>query len=122
METVLAVDDSDTMRRAVAMSLEAANYRVILAKDGFEALAKFKEHGNVALVVTDTIMPRLDGVELITRIREQNEEIPILLLANGANDEHCEKAVAAGANAWLAKPFAPDRVVEAVHQLLGRGV
>lgn len=118
MQTVLAVDDSETMRQMVRMTLQAGSYNVILASDGEEALNKFMNTTGVDLVVTDINMPKLDGLGLIKAIRAQNQDVPILALTTESEDAMRKKGAEAGANGWMTKPFKPEQFIEVVKRII----
>ncbi len=118
MQTVLAVDDSETMRQMVKMTLQTGSYNVILACDGEEALNTFMSTTGVDLVVTDINMPKLDGLGLIRAIRERNQDVPILALTTESEDNMRRKGAEAGANGWLTKPFKPAQFIEVVKRII----
>jgi two-component system chemotaxis response regulator CheY len=119
-KTVLAVDDSVSMRQMVTFTLQRAGYQVIQAGDGVEALAKAKVRP-VNLVLTDQNMPKMDGLTLIASLRRLQEYrgTPILVLTTESSDEMKAKGRAAGATGWLVKPFDPKRLVEVVRKVIG---
>ena len=118
MATILAVDDSETMRQMVKMTLQAGNYEVGLASDGEEGLSKFMSSTNVDLVITDINMPKMDGIGLIKEIRSRNATIPILALTTESEDTMRKKGAEAGANGWMVKPFKPAQFIDIVRQIL----
>jgi two-component system chemotaxis response regulator CheY len=115
-KTILAVDDSSSLRQMVAFSLKAAGYNVIEAVDGQDGLDKARD-----LVLTDQNMPRMDGLSLIKLLRELPDyaKTPILMLTTESSDEMKQKGRAAGANGWLVKPFDPQRLIEVVKKVIG---
>lgn len=119
-KTILAVDDSSSLRQMVAFSLKAAGYNVIEAVDGQDGLDKARQQA-VDLVLTDQNMPRMDGLQLIKLLREFPEyaKTPILMLTTESSDEMKQKGRAAGANGWLVKPFDPQRLIEVVKKVIG---
>ena len=119
-KTILAVDDSSSLRQMVAFSLKAAGYQVVEAVDGQDGLEKAKLQ-TVDLVLTDQNMPRMDGLTLIKLLREQPAyaKVPILMLTTESSDEMKSKGRAAGANGWLEKPFDPPRLIEVVKKVIG---
>src|SRR6218665_3134100 len=112
-KTILAVDDCSSLRQMVAFSLKAAGYQVVEAVDGQDGLDKAKLQ-NVDLVLTDQNMPRMDGLQLIKLLRElpSYAKTPILMLTTESSDEMKAKGRAAGANAWLVKPFDPPPPIQ----------
>ncbi|MCL4170558.1 UNVERIFIED_CONTAM: hypothetical protein GTU68_062047 [Idotea baltica] len=119
-KTILAVDDSGSLRQMVAFSLKAAGYEVVSAVDGQDGLDKAKEK-TVDLVLTDQNMPVMDGLTLITNLRglASYQKVPILMLTTESSDEMKAKGKAAGANGWLVKPFDPKRLIEVVQKVIG---
>lgn len=119
-KTILAVDDSGSLRQMVAFSLKAAGYDVVSAVDGQDGLDKAKEK-TVDLVLTDQNMPIMDGLTLITNLRglASYQKVPILMLTTESSDEMKAKGKAAGANGWLVKPFDPKRLIEVVQKVIG---
>lgn len=119
-KTILAVDDSASIREMVSFTLREAGYRVIEAVDGQDGLEKAKAH-LVNLVLTDQNMPRMDGLTLIRSLRAMPDyrTAPILMLTTEAGAEMKSKGKAAGATGWLVKPFDPFRLIDVVKKVLG---
>jgi two-component system chemotaxis response regulator CheY len=119
-KTILAVDDSGSLRQMVVFSLKAAGYQVTEAVDGVEGLEKAKSQ-DFDLVLTDQNMPRMDGLTLIKSLRalDRYQRIPILMLTTESGDAMKAQGKAAGANGWLVKPFDPARLTEVVKKVIG---
>lgn len=119
-KTILAVDDSGSLRQMVVFSLKAAGYQVTEAVDGQDGLEKARQH-IFDLVLTDQNMPRMDGLALIRALRKMTtyQKIPILMLTTESSDDMKAKGRAAGANGWLVKPFDPQRLTEVVKKVIG---
>ena len=119
-KTILAVDDSSSLRQMVAFSLKAAGYNVVEAVDGQDGLDQAKLQA-VDLVLTDQNMPRMDGLALIKTLRTlpTYAKTPILMLTTESSVEMKAKGRAAGANGWLVKPFDPQRLIEVVKKVIG---
>jgi two-component system chemotaxis response regulator CheY len=119
-KTILAVDDSGSLRQMVAFSLKAAGYQVIEAVDGQDGLEKARLQV-VDLVLTDQNMPRMDGLTLIKSLRGLStyQRVPILMLTTESSDDMKAKGRAAGANGWLVKPFDPQKLTEVVKKVIG---
>jgi len=119
-KTVLAVDDSASIRQMVAFTLKSAGYDVVEAVDGEDGLAKAKST-NVNLVLTDQNMPKMDGLTLIKSLRSmpQYKAAPILVLTTESSDQMKAQGKAAGATGWLVKPFDPPRLLEVVKKVIG---
>jgi two-component system chemotaxis response regulator CheY len=119
-KTILAVDDSGSLRKMVTLSLETAGYNVVQAVDGQDGLDKAKEK-TVDMVLTDQNMPIMDGLTLIKSLRSLStyQKVPILMLTTESSDEMKALGKAAGANGWLVKPFDPKRLIEVVKKVIG---
>lgn len=119
MYTILAVDDSPSMRKMVAFTLTSAGYQVIEAVDGIDALQK-AETQHVDLVLADQNMPRLDGIGLTRQLREHPrfKTTPILILTTESSDQMKQAGRAAGATGWLVKPFDPNRLIEVLQKVI----
>ena len=118
-KSILAVDDSGSLRQMVVFSLRAAGYQVTEAVDGQDGLATTP--GPVFdLVLTDQNMPRMDGLTLIRSLRAitNYQRVPILMLTTESGDDMKAKGRAAGANGWLVKPFDPQRLTEVVKKVI----
>lgn len=120
MPSILAVDDSASMRQMVGFTLAEAGFEVIEAKDGAEALGLAKGR-KVNLVLTDVNMPVMDGITLVRRLRElpSYKFVPILLLTTESAPEKKAEGKAAGATGWLVKPFNPEQLVATIAKVLG---
>ena len=120
-KTILAVDDSGSLRQMVAFSLTAAGYQVVQAVDGQDGLNKARDQV-VDLVLTDQNMPNMDGLTLIKSLRDMSsyQKVPILMLTTESSDEMKAKGRAAGANGWLVKPFDPKRLIDVVQKVIGQ--
>ncbi len=119
-KTILAVDDSGSLRQMVAFSLNAAGYQVVEAIDGNDGLNKAKRQ-LFDLVLTDQNMPNMDGLTLIKSLRglANYQSVPILMLTTEASDEMKSMGKSAGANGWLVKPFDPKRLIDVVRKVIG---
>ena len=119
MRSILAVDDSASMRQMVSFTLRSSGYEVIEAVDGQDALDKLGDR-QVDLVLTDQNMPRMDGLTLIRALRERDRfrRTPILVLTTESSDEMKQAGRAAGATGWMVKPFDPARLLEVIGKVL----
>lgn len=119
MHTILAVDDSPSMRKMVSFTLTGAGYKVVEAVDGMYALEK-AEAQHIDLVLADQNMPRLDGIGLTRRLREHPrfKGTPILILTTESSDQMKQAGRAAGATGWLVKPFDPNRLIEVLQKVI----
>lgn len=119
MPSILAVDDSPSMRKMVAFTLTGAGYRVVEAVDGQDALEKAETH-DIDLVLADQNMPRLDGIGLTRKLRQHPKfkTIPILILTTESSDQMKQAGRSAGATGWLVKPFDPNRLIEVIQKVI----
>ena len=119
MRSILAVDDSPSMRKMVSFTLTGAGFKVVEAVDGVDALEKAQAQ-NIDLVLADQNMPRLDGIGLTRKLRENPKfkGTPILILTTESSDLMKQAGRAAGATGWLVKPFDPNRLIEVIQKVL----
>jgi two-component system chemotaxis response regulator CheY len=117
---IITVDDAATMRRLVGYTLRGVGHDVIEAEDGEDAL-RVLDAATVDLVITDVNMPRMDGIELVRRLRAlpKFKTTPILLLTTESDPEKKKQGKDAGATGWITKPFQPDQLVAAVAKVTG---
>ena len=119
MKRILIVDDAITMRQLVAATLKSAGYEVVDARDGVDALKKL-ETGRFNLIVSDVNMPNMDGMELIKTLKSDPKYkfIPIVVLTKEDSPEMKRKGQAAGAKAWVVKPFKPNTILEVIKKIM----
>lgn len=118
-QTVLVVDDQMFIRRIISDYLENANYHVIEAKNGREALEVFFENpSSVHLVVLDIMMPEIDGLEVCERIRDISA-VPIIMLTASDDDSNELRGLRLGVDEYMKKPFDGKELVQTVNRLLG---
>jgi two-component system chemotaxis response regulator CheY len=119
-KTILAVDDSASIRQMVAFTLKSSGYEVVEAIDGMDGLEKAKSK-SFNLILSDQNMPRMDGLTLIKTLRAmpQYKTVPILVLTTESSDAMKQQGRAAGATGWLVKPFDPQKLVEVVKKVIG---
>ena len=120
MATILAVDDSASMREMVGFTLRNAEHDVIEAIDGAEALDKARENPGIDLVLADVNMPNMDGIQLVKELRALPEFkfTPILLLTTESAPEKEGEGRSAGATGWIVKPFHPEQLVVTIQKVL----
>ncbi|KQM40801.1 response regulator [Sphingomonas sp. Leaf10] len=119
--SILAVDDSASLRMAIRIALTGAGYTVTEAGDGVEGLSKATAT-KFDMIVTDLNMPNMDGLSMIRELRKQPAQagVPIIFLTTESDPEMKNQAKAAGATGWLVKPFVPDQLVKVARKVLGR--
>lgn len=121
-KTILIVDDSASLRRVVDIALSGAGYEVIQASDGKDALAKLArlDGRKVHLIVSDVNMPNMNGIEFVTAVKKDAayKFTPVIMLTTEGQDEIKDQGRAAGAKAWIVKPFNPTQLLNAVQKLI----
>jgi len=117
--TILAVDDSASMRQMVSFTLKHAGYEVIEASDGVDAL-EYARSNSVSLVLTDVNMPRMDGITLVHELRSlpHYRLTPLLLLTTESSQEKKLEGKRAGATGWIVKPFNPEQLLATMARVL----
>jgi len=121
---LLVVDDSSTMRRIIRNNLKAAGYDdVVEAENGELALARLAAEGRVDVVITDWNMPVMNGLELVNAMRraEAHRHTPVLMVTTVAERDEILKAMQAGVNSYVVKPFDSATLKKKIEQLLGGG-
>lgn len=120
MASILAVDDSASMRQMVSFTLKGAGYDVVEAVDGVDALNKAKTK-KFDCVVTDVNMPNKDGITLIKDLRALPDYkfVPMLMLTTESGADKKLQGKAAGATGWIVKPFNPDQLLKTIQKVLG---
>lgn len=119
-KTILCVDDSASMRQMIKLTLSGGGYEVIEASDGGDGLKKLAGKA-VNLVITDLNMPGMDGLTFIRELRKLSsvKGVPIVFLTTESDESKRAEAKAAGATAWITKPFQADRLLEIAKRVLG---
>ena len=116
---ILIVDDSESIRKVLAFSIENAGYDVIEACDGSDALQYF-DGRKIDLLLTDYHMPKLNGLELTIKVRhlENYKYIPILILSTENQKEMMKEARDFGATGWLMKPFNTEKLLQTLRKVI----
>ncbi len=117
---IMVVDDSITMRKVSTRMLERAGFRVETAKDGVEALEKLAD-SKPDLMMLDIEMPRMDGFEVLTQIREDENfhALPVIMVTSRTGDKHRQRALSLGVNEYCGKPYQESHILSIINQLLG---
>jgi twitching motility two-component system response regulator PilG len=118
---ILIVEDEESLLKLESILLTAKGYRVTGASDGSEALEALRKE-KPDLVLLDVMLPRLDGFEVCKKIKSNPEtcEVPVVMLTSLKSREDCAKALGAGADAYLTKPFNSLQLVETIQSMLER--
>lgn len=119
MATILAVDDSASMRQMVSFTLKGAGYNVVEAVDGMDALNKAKAQA-FDCIVTDVNMPNKDGIALIKDLRSlpNYKFTPMLMLTTESGMDKKQQGKEAGATGWIVKPFNPDQLLKTIKKVM----
>ncbi|GAA0263729.1 MULTISPECIES: response regulator [Pseudomonas] len=118
-KSVLVVDDSSSVRQVVGIALKSAGYDVIEASDGKDALGKLNGQ-KVHLIISDVNMPNMDGITFVKEVKKlaNYKFTPIIMLTTESQESKKAEGQAAGAKAWVVKPFQPAQMLAAVSKLI----
>jgi two-component system chemotaxis response regulator CheY len=124
MAKILIADDSETLRLELKEVLENGGHVVVEAQDGADGLKKAEEHQGVQLIISDYNMPGLDGITMITKIKqiERYKEVPVGMLTTESSKELKQSGKDAGVVVWVVKPFDPERLLKTVDKVLEKFV
>jgi two-component system chemotaxis response regulator CheY len=117
-KTIMIVDDSASMRQVVGIALKGAGYAVLEGRDGVDALAKLTGQ-KVHLIISDVNMPNMDGISFVKAVKllPTYKFTPIIMLTTESEESKKREGQAAGAKAWVVKPFKPEQLLGAVQKL-----
>lgn len=118
-KTILIVDDSASVRQVVSIALRGAGYEVIAGVDGRDALQKL-DGQRIHLIISDVNMPNMDGITFVSEAKKlpAYKFTPIIMLTTESQEDKKRQAQAAGAKAWVTKPFQPAQMLAAVSKLI----
>ena len=118
-KTIMIVDDSTSLRQVVGITLKGAGYEVIEGSDGKDALSKLRGQ-KVHLVISDVNMPNMDGISFVKALKQMPSYkfTPVIMLTTESQEEKKREGQAAGAKAWMVKPFRPEMLLGAVQKLV----
>jgi two-component system chemotaxis response regulator CheY len=118
---ILVIDDSRTVRQQLAIVLTEARYEVVEASDGVEGAEAINGRSDLAMVICDVNLPRLNGIDMLVLLKKdpRHAELPVLMLTTESQAAAVSRARQAGARAWIVKPFENDLLLSAVRQLAG---
>lgn len=121
---VLVADDDRVVRRIVTVKLSGLGYSMTEAADGREALEKLDEDGVPDLLITDGMMPRMSGIQLIRTLREsadpERAALPVIMLTSRSAEHNVIEGLEAGLDDYVIKPFSPDELAARVRTVLWR--
>lgn len=118
-KNILVVDDSSSIRHVVGVALRGAGYNVLEGKDGKDALTKL-DGQRIHLIISDVNMPNMDGITFLKSVRANPKYkfTPVIMLTTEAGQSKMAEGKAAGAKAWVVKPFQPKQMLDAVAKLI----
>ncbi len=118
-KTILVVDDSASVRQVVGIALRGAGYEVLEGVDGRDALTKL-DGKRIHLIISDVNMPNMDGITFVGEAKKlpAYKFTPVIMLTTESQEEKKRQAQAAGAKAWVTKPFQPAQMLAAVSKLV----
>ncbi|WP_093555345.1 response regulator [Pseudoduganella namucuonensis] len=118
-KTIMVVDDSASLRQVVGIALKGAGYEVVEAADGQIALGKLGGQ-RVNLIVCDVNMPNMDGITFVRELKmlPSHKFTPVIMLTTETQEAKKREGQAAGAKAWVVKPFKPEVLLGAVQKLV----
>ncbi len=115
METILIVEDKESMAQMLKETMETEGYRPIIAKDGLEGIKKIKEH-KIDVVLTDLKLPRRDGMEVLRVAKEDNPLMPVIVMTAYGSVDTAVKAIKEGAFDFITKPFDTDHLLHLIRR------
>jgi two-component system chemotaxis response regulator CheY len=118
-KTIMIVDDSATFRQVVSITLKGAGYDVLEGSDGMDALGKLVGQ-KIHLIISDVNMPNMDGISFVKALKQMAKYkfTPVLMLTTESQEAKKREGQAAGARAWMVKPFKPEQLLDAVQKLV----
>jgi two-component system chemotaxis response regulator CheY len=118
-KTILIVDDSASLRQVVSIALKGAGYDVLEGCDGKDALTKL-DGRRIHLIISDVNMPNMDGITFVKEVKKlpTYKFTPIIMLTTESQEARKQEGQAAGAKAWVVKPFKPEQMLMAVSKLV----
>ena len=116
---ILVVDDSSAVRQQVSVALGQAGFEVVEATDGVDGADKIRSDRELAMVICDVNMPRMNGLEMVEAVKAEasNADLPIIMLTTEGQPELIKRAKAAGAKGWIVKPFKAEMLVATAQKL-----
>ena len=124
MNKILIVDDSATMRKIIMRVLRQAGFKIenfVEAANGVEGLSTLVANPDVELVLTDINMPQMDGIAFVKAVRTKHDQtkLPMIMISTESGNTMVQSAIDSGANGYVAKPFTPDSIRDALEQYFG---
>ncbi|MCV3212103.1 hybrid sensor histidine kinase/response regulator [Plectonema radiosum NIES-515] len=124
VKVILVVDDAISLRQTLSLTLQKSGYQVLQAENGVDALEKLEQHPEIQVIISDLEMPRMNGFELLSNIRQNPKLIkkPVVVLTSRSAEKHRQLAHALGANAYLTKPYLENEFLSTVEDLISSDV
>lgn len=118
-KTIMVIDDSASIRQVVGITLKKAGYEVMEAHDGQDAVNKLKGQ-KIHLMICDVNMPNMDGISFLKKVKVMPNYrfTPIIMLTTESQSSKKMEGKAAGAKAWIVKPFKPEQLLAAIEKLI----
>ncbi|WP_447791652.1 MULTISPECIES: response regulator [Pseudomonas] len=118
-KTIMIVDDSASLRQVVSIALKSAGYETVEACDGKDALSKL-DGRKLHLIISDVNMPNMDGLSFVRAAKQlpAYKFTPVIMLTTEVSDAKKQEGQAAGAKAWVVKPFQPAQMLTAVSKII----
>jgi len=117
--TILLVDDEPLVRASAKRILGLLGFSVVMAKDGREALARYRQHKDrIVLVLLDLIMPEMDGGEALTELKKLDPDLRVVISSGYTREEPVNKLLDRGATAFVEKPYTVDQLAKTLEQVL----
>jgi len=118
----MVIDDAQSMRQVVTLTLQDAGYKILEAGDGVDALSRIQGK-DIDMFICDINMPNMDGLTFLKTIKQDEKYAslkftPFIMLTTEIGDDMKKRGKELGANAWIVKPFKPDQLLEAVKKLM----
>jgi two-component system cell cycle sensor histidine kinase/response regulator CckA len=120
METLLVAEDEEIVRNFLRKILEKAGYKVIVADNGEEAVTRFKEHDDISLVLTDVVMPKKNGKEMLDEIRKIKPGTKVVFISGYSADIISKKGKFEEGTEFIEKPFKKDDLLLKIREVLDK--
>jgi CheY-like chemotaxis protein len=120
IETLLIAEDEEIVRNLMKKNLEKAGYKVIVADNGEDGVVQFREHGDISLILSDLIMPRKNGKEMLDEIRKINPGVKAVFISGYAADVMRKKGMFEEGVAYITKPFKKGDLLHKVREVLDK--
>lgn len=114
---VLTLDDGETVRQLISITLESVGFEVIEAENGIEGLRQIEKNPDIAFILCDLNMPEMSGMEFLEELNRQNIKIPTMMLTTEVKRDAVKRGKALGLKGWIVKPFDPPALKEIVTKL-----